>query len=71
MKKIINTILFLLTFIIFAKADYIITGTGPSKGEAYISAMSKAPSGNHWIFKNINYSRWYRGYTCTITWKQQ
>ena len=52
-------------------ADYIVSGHGENKGEAYIVAMSKAPSGNHWILSGVRYGRGYRGYFCTVTWKQQ
>jgi hypothetical protein len=67
MKKII-LILFLLISNSFA--DYIVSGHAPTKGEAYITAMSKAPSGNHWRLSSVRYSRTYKGYSCTVIWKQ-
>jgi hypothetical protein len=67
MKKII---LISLLIISNSFADYISSGHGVNKGEAYLLAMSKAPSGNHWVLSNVRYGRGYRGYFCTLTWKQ-
>jgi hypothetical protein len=64
MKKIICI---LLLFTTFCKADYASNGSGDSRGEAYLEAMSQAPSGNHWILHNIYYTP--NGTTCRITWK--
>ena len=64
MKKIIFA-LFLLTSI--SLGDYVSSGSGTNKGEAYIKAMSNAPSGGHWVLHNIYYGS--NGTTCTITWK--
>lgn len=63
---------FLILFLTLSNsfADYIVSGHAESKGEAYIIAMSKAPSGNHWVLSGVRYGRTYRGYSCTITWKQ-
>lgn len=69
MKKII--VIFILT-IINSYADYSSSGSGNSKGEAYIKAMSNAPSGSHWILHSINYSIGYSNkYICTVIWKQK
>jgi hypothetical protein len=68
MKKLI--LLFILS-ITNVYADYISSGFGENRGSAYITAMSKAPSGNHWILSSVNYGRHYRGYFCTIIWKQR
>lgn len=64
MKKII--FIFLL-FTNLSLADYVSNGSGMNKGEAYVEAMSNAPSGNHWVLHNIYYGP--SGTTCTITWK--
>jgi hypothetical protein len=64
MKKII---FILLLSVNLCAADYISSGSGMNRGEAYISAMSHAPSGNHWVLHNIYYGP--GGTTCTITWK--
>ena len=53
--------------IITSSADFVSSGSGMSKGEAYIEAMSNAPSGGHWVLHNIYYGP--NGTTCTITWK--
>lgn len=64
--------LILLMTIANSSANYISTGSADSKGEAYIQAMSNAPSGTHWILSNVSYSRGYLDrYVCTITWKQK
>ena len=68
MKKII--IVLLLT-LVNSYSDYISSGFGENKGSAYIVAMSKAPSGNHWVLSSIRYNRHYRGYFCTVIWKPQ
>lgn len=68
MKKII-LILFLLISNSFG--DYVVSGDGENKGDAYITAMSKAPSGNHWVLSSIRYSRGYQGYICTVVWKEK
>ncbi len=69
MKKII---VILLMTIVNSVADYVSSGSADSKGEAYIQAMSNAPSGSHWSLSSINYSRGYLDrYVCTVTWKQK
>jgi len=67
MKRII---LILLLLISNSLADYVVSGQALTKGEAYITAMSKSPSGHHWILSSVRYSRTYKGYSCTIIWKQ-
>jgi L-cysteine desulfidase len=67
MKKII---LVLLLTVSNSFADYVVSGHAERKGGAYITAMSKAPSGNHWVLSGVTYGRTYRGYSCTIIWKQ-
>ncbi len=53
-------------------ADYVSSGSADSKGEAYIQAMSNAPSGNHWVLSSVNYRRGYLDrYVCTVVWKQK
>ena len=64
MNKII---LILCLSITICKADYVSSGSGENKGEAYIEAMSNAPSGGHWALHDIRYGP--SGTTCTITWK--
>jgi hypothetical protein len=64
MKKVIFILLF---FTNISLADYVSSGSGMSKGEAYVEAMSNAPSGNHWFLHSIYYGP--SGTTCTITWK--
>lgn len=66
MKKIICIY---FTLINFVYADYTVSGSGPTKGDAYINAMSKAPSGPHWILNRIYYSPNMK--TCTIIWKEK
>ena len=68
MKKLL--LIFLLT-IANSYGDYVSSGFGEDKGSAYIVAMSKAPSGSHWILSSVRYSRHYRGYFCTVIWKPQ
>jgi hypothetical protein len=69
MKKFI---IILLMTIATSSADYATSGGGDSKGEAYIQAMSKMPSGSHWVLASVNYSRGYRDrYVCTVVWKQK
>lgn len=63
MKKLI--IIFLLT-IVNSYANYVVNGVGNTKGEAYIDAMSKAPSGPHWVISNIYYGP--NEQICKITW---
>jgi len=69
MKKII---IFLLISILNSNADYSSSGSANSKGEAYIEAMSQAPSGSYWVLNRVTYTRgnMYR-YVCTIIWKQK
>lgn len=58
--------------ILNGNADYSSSGSGDSKGEAYIQAMSGAPSGVHWVINSINYNFGYvNKYNCTIVWKQK
>jgi hypothetical protein len=64
MKKVI---VILILFINICNADYVSSASGLNKGEAYIKAMSNAPSGNHWMLHDIRYSP--SGNTCTIIWK--
>jgi hypothetical protein len=71
-----KTILFSFIFLIFlnfqslGNSDYIVYGTGMSKGMAYIEALSKAPIGNNWKIANVNYSSSnVNFYNCTIIWK--
>lgn len=69
MKQII---LILLITITQSFADYSSSGSASSRGEAYIEAMSNAPSGTHWVLNSINYHRGYLDrYTCIIVWKQK
>jgi hypothetical protein len=69
MKKFI---VILLMTIINSNADYSSSGSADSKGQAYVEAMSNAPSGNHWTLKSVNYSVGYLNrYVCTIVWKQK
>jgi len=69
MKKII---VILLMTILNSNADYSSSGSADSKGQAYVEAMSNAPSGNHWTLKSVNYSVGYLNrYVCTIVWKQK
>jgi hypothetical protein len=67
MKKLF---LILLLFTSNSFADYVVSGHASTKGEAYITAMSKAPSGNHWRLSSVRYSRTYQGYSCMVIWKQ-
>lgn len=58
--------------ILNSNADYSSSGSADSKGQAYVEAMSNAPSGNHWTLKSVNYSVGYLNrYVCTIVWKQK
>jgi hypothetical protein len=52
--------------------NYISSGIGSSKAEAYLNAMSAAPSGDHWVLKKISYapSSGCR-YTCNVVWEQK
>jgi hypothetical protein len=69
MKKFI---VILLMTIANSVADYVSSGSADSKGEAYIQAMSNAPSGNHWVLSSVNYRRGYLDrYVCTVVWKQK
>jgi hypothetical protein len=69
MKKFI---IILLMTIATSSADYATSGSGDSKGEAYIQAMSNAPSGSHWVLSSVNYRNGYLGrYVCTVVWKQK
>jgi hypothetical protein len=69
MKKFI-VILFMT--ILNSNADYSSSGSAISKGEAYIQAMSGAPSGSYWVIHSINYHPGYLNrYVCTIIWKQK
>jgi hypothetical protein len=65
MKKLIC--IFLFALVNFSYANYVVTGSGDSRGEAYVNAMSQAPSGSHWEIYSIYYSP--NGSTCTIIWK--
>jgi hypothetical protein len=65
MKKLICILLF--AFVNVSYANYIVTGSGDNKGEAYINAMSQAPSGSHWEISSIYYSP--NSSTCIIIWK--
>jgi len=64
MKKFIFISILLTSF---CKADYTVTGYGSNKGDAYVSAMAKAPSGQHWVLNRIYYSPSQQ--ECTIIWK--
>jgi L-cysteine desulfidase len=69
MKKII---VILLMTIVNSMANYVSSGSADTKGEAYVQAMSNAPSGNHWILSSVNYRRGHLGrYVCTVVWKQK
>jgi hypothetical protein len=69
MKKFI---IILLMTIANSVADYVSSGSADSKGEAYIQAMSNAPSGSHWVLSSVNYRRGYLDrYVCTVVWKQK
>jgi hypothetical protein len=69
MKKIL---IILLMTISYSVADYSSSGSADSKGEAYIEAMSNAPSGSHWVLSSVNYNRGYLDrYVCRIVWKQK
>jgi len=71
MKKMICLISVLLCLCSVSLADYVVTGVGPSRGEAYVAAMGKAPSGS-WEIKNISYYPASGGNkSCTITWTQK
>jgi len=65
MKKLICIFVFFI--VNFSYADYTVTGSGDSRGEAYVSAMSRAPSGAHWEIYRIYYNP--NGSMCTIIWK--
>lgn len=62
--KLILFIIFLFSYNTYA--DYTSHGQGETRGEAYVSAMSGAPSGPHWILDRIYYSP---DGGCFITWK--
>ena len=66
MKKIIFILFLTITF---CNADYIVSGSGNNKGEAYLNAMSKAPNGRHWVINSVIYS--VDGEYCTIVWKEK
>jgi hypothetical protein len=69
MKKILIILLLTITNSV---ADYATSGSGSSKGEAYIEAMSRAPSGSHWVLSKIHYSGGnFSRYVCTVVWKQK
>jgi hypothetical protein len=69
MKKFI---VILLMTIANSSADYSSSGSADSKGEAYVQAMSNAPSGQHWVLHSINYRGGYLDrYVCTVVWKQK
>jgi hypothetical protein len=69
MKKII---VILLMTIVNINADYISSGSADSKGQAYVEAMSNAPSGSHWVLNSVTYNRGYLDrYVCTVVWKQK
>ena len=58
--------------IVNSNADYTANGSADSKGQAYIEAMSNAPSGSHWVLNSVSYNRGYLDrYICTIVWKQK
>ena len=67
LKVFIKFICILLLSTHFCLGDYVSNGTGDGRGEAYIEAISQAPSGNHWVLHSIYYSP--NGTTCRITWK--
>lgn len=68
MKTIIFSLIF-YTLCINVNADYSVWGDGQTKGEAYIEAMSSAPSGQ-WAIKSIRYSigNSRSPHKCVITW---
>lgn len=69
MKKFV---VILLMTILNSHADYSSSGSADSKGEAFIQAMSNAPSGNHWVLHSVSYNRGYLDrHVCTVTWKQK
>jgi hypothetical protein len=67
MKKIVC--LFLLLFTNFCYGDYVVNGSGNSRGEAYVDAMSRAPSGSHWEIYRIYYAP--NQQLCKITWRSR
>lgn len=69
MKKIFCILLLAISS---SYADYIVTGVGDSKAEAYLNAITRAPSGSHWILSKISYYPAFGGrHECNITWKDK
>jgi hypothetical protein len=69
MKKII---VILLMTIVNINADYISSGSADSKGQAYVEAMSNAPSGSHWVLSSVSYQIGnFDRYVCTVIWKEK
>ena len=70
-RKIICSISLLLCLCSVSLADYIVSGVGQTKGEAYVEAMGNAPSGQ-WIIKSVRYSPASAcRVSCTIVWTQK
>jgi hypothetical protein len=70
--KTTKFIIILLMTISNSLADYSSSGSADSKGEAYVEAMSNAPSGSHWVLSSVSYQIGnFDRYVCTVIWKEK
>ena len=70
--KTTKFIIILLMTVSNSIADYSSSASADSKGEAYVAAMSNAPSGSHWVLSSVSYQIGnFDRYVCTVIWKEK